>query len=220
MSWDFRQWHGSVGDFHNADLLADAKRTAWFLHVERDTIALGSHQSESDYDPVVAKNLEIEVVRRRSGGGAVWLPRQSVIWVDLIIPSDDSLWSDDVREAALWVGQLWQRAIEEISAQPLELRVASGALKADALGEKICFVSEGPGEVMSKASKVVGISQRRSRTGARFQCCAYTEPLAHAFAAVMGLDPADAGRSEMNHCVLEVAPGDLIGELQRQLKLL
>ena len=34
----------------------------------------------------------------------------------------------------------------------------------------ICFAGVGPGEVLIDGAKVVGISQRRTRAGARFQC--------------------------------------------------
>ena len=34
----------------------------------------------------------------------------------------------------------------------------------------VCFAGVGPGEVLVDGAKVVGISQRRTRAGARFQC--------------------------------------------------
>ena len=34
----------------------------------------------------------------------------------------------------------------------------------------VCFAGRGPGEVFVDARKAVGISQRRTRDGARFQC--------------------------------------------------
>ena len=36
--------------------------------------------------------------------------------------------------------------------------------------QQICFAGVGPGEVLLDGRKVVGISQRRTRVGARFQC--------------------------------------------------
>ena len=38
------------------------------------------------------------------------------------------------------------------------------------LGPVVCFAGTGPGEVLVAGRKVVGISQRRTRAGARFQC--------------------------------------------------
>jgi lipoate-protein ligase A len=40
-------------------------------------------------------------------------------------------------------------------------------------GRIVCFASSSPGEVFLGANKLVGISQRRGRDGARFQCVLY-----------------------------------------------
>jgi lipoate-protein ligase A len=40
-------------------------------------------------------------------------------------------------------------------------------------GRVVCFASSSPGEVFVGANKLVGISQRRGRDGARFQCVLY-----------------------------------------------
>ena len=53
----------------------------------------------------------IEVVRRRSGGGAVLLVPGEVLWVDVVVPRDDALWDDDVGRATHWLGELWVRAL-------------------------------------------------------------------------------------------------------------
>jgi hypothetical protein len=38
----------------------------------------------------------------------------------------------------------------------------------------VCFAGIGPGEVVTGDDKLVGISQRRSRAGARYQCAVHT----------------------------------------------
>ena len=40
-------------------------------------------------------------------------------------------------------------------------------------GRVVCFSSSSPGEVFVGTNKLVGISQRRGREGARFQCVLY-----------------------------------------------
>jgi hypothetical protein len=42
-----------------------------------------------------------------------------------------------------------------------------------ALSDVVCFAGLGPGEVTIGGRKAVGISQRRTREAARFQCVAY-----------------------------------------------
>jgi hypothetical protein len=39
----------------------------------------------------------------------------------------------------------------------------------------VCFASAAPGEVFVGDNKLVGISQRRNREGARFQCVLYRQ---------------------------------------------
>ncbi len=40
--------------------------------------------------------------------------------------------------------------------------------------ELVCFAGIGPGEVLLGGRKLVGISQRRTRNGSRFQCMVHT----------------------------------------------
>ena len=50
-----------------------------------------------------------------------------------------------------------------------------GALACGPLGRLVCFGTVGAGEVTTPGgAKVVGISQRRTRAAARFQCAAYS----------------------------------------------
>ena len=123
MSWVFHDWNGSVADFHAADLLEKPERSAWILNVAHDTVVLGSHQPDSDLNQGLAAQLGIDVTRRNSGGGAVWLPAGDVVWIDLVIPAGDSLWTDDVRVAPLWVGELWRDAITEVDPSLTNLEV-------------------------------------------------------------------------------------------------
>ncbi len=61
---------------------------------------------------------------------------------------------------------------------------------------RACFAGLGPGEVTIGGRKAVGISQRRTRAGARFQCVAYERwdpgPLA---ALLRGCRPEAASRA-------------------------
>jgi len=51
--------------------------------------------------------------------------------------------------------------------------VHRGAMVRTAWSGHVCFAGVGGGEVMRNGRKVVGISQRRSRNAARFQCALY-----------------------------------------------
>ena len=165
-SWLIRDSVGDAGDFHSADPLP--VRSATFHSVATRTLVLGSAQRDSDVDHRVATVLGTSVVRRRSGGGAVLLVPDEFVWLDLVIPSDDTLWADDIGESMLWVGELWRRALSELQ-MPTEVnRVGSVGGDGQWL-RQVCFASVGRGEVVQGQRKVVGVSQRRTRAAARFQ---------------------------------------------------
>jgi lipoate-protein ligase A len=111
----------------------------------------------------------VEIVKRRSGGGLVLLSADSTLWVDVEIPSDHSLWLNDVGASSLWLGQVFVEVLTELGQENLELH--RGALMKSPWSSLICFAGKGPGEVFAAdGSKIVGISQRRTRDWARFQC--------------------------------------------------
>lgn len=94
------------------------------------------------------------------------------LWVDVLVPRGHRLWDDDIGRASWWVGEVWAEALAEIG---VEGSVHRGPMVSSDLSRLVCFAGRGPGEVFveradSVASKAVGISQRRTREWARFQC--------------------------------------------------
>ena len=155
---------GDAGEFHHRD--PEAVRSATFWDVERPTLVLGSAQPESTVDQVVVPLLEVEVVTRRSGGGGVLLLPGEFVWLDLVVPADDPLWSDDVGRAMVWVGETWQRALAALG---VTTEVHTGPMRTDEWSRVVCWSGLGTGEVVHGSAKVVGVSQRRTRRWARFQ---------------------------------------------------
>lgn len=144
-------------------------------------VVLGSAEDPAHVDPARAAAAGMEVARRRSGGGAVLLLPGSVVWADVVVPAGDPLWERDVGRAAWWVGEAWARALEALGAAgpAAAVEVHRGGLVRSAWSDRVCFAGLGPGEVRVGGRKVVGVSQRRTRAGAVFQC-----------AALLGWDPA------------------------------
>ena len=66
--------------FHGRDLPDPATRAVWVFEVAEPALVLGSTQRPD----VVRPGAGLEVVRRRSGGGAVLLVPGEVLWVDVI----------------------------------------------------------------------------------------------------------------------------------------
>lgn len=131
-------------------------------------MVLGSTQPGSDVDPDAARTTNTAVVRRRSGGGAVLVGPAEGAWVDVTITRHDPLWDDDVARAFGWLGRCWAEALAGLGVVGAE--VHDGPLVETPWSRRVCFAGLGPGEVVVDGRKVVGISQRRTRDGARFQC--------------------------------------------------
>jgi lipoate-protein ligase A len=166
--WEIERSIGDAAGHHGRPLCDDGRRRVWVLEVDAPALVLGSVQPEADVDARVAASRGIEVVRRRSGGGAVLVEPDAVAWVDLVVPRGDPLWHDDVGVAAEWVGEVWRATLDQLGRPDGE--VHRGGLIHTPLAPVVCFAGIGPGEVLVGGRKVVGISQRRTRHAARFQC--------------------------------------------------
>jgi len=132
------------------------------------TLVLGSSQDEPAVhggDPC-GSGSGVALARRTSGGGAVLVAPGSQVWVDVWLPRDDPLWDDDILRSALWLGEAWKMGLSELSLENLE--VHRGRLESSEWSDSVCFAGLGPGEVSYGGRKLVGISQRRTREGARF----------------------------------------------------
>jgi lipoate-protein ligase A len=134
----------------------------WVLEPTDTAVVLGSTQPASVVVPGTP------AVRRRSGGGAVLMEPGGLVWVDVFVPAGDPLWEVDVGRAFLWLGRAWAAVIEGGT-------VHAGALVTTPWSKLVCFAGLGPGEVTVGGAKVVGMSQRRARAGALFQCAALRE---------------------------------------------
>jgi lipoate-protein ligase A len=156
------------------------------LEATGPALVLGSTQPES---VVVGDAAGIDVVRRRSGGGAVLVEPDRVAWIDVAIGRDDPLWDDDVGVAFHWLGRVWAGALEALGLRgPV---VHTGALVRTALSDLVCFAGLGPGEVTVDGAKVVGMAQRRTRAGALFQCAVPLVWDPARLAALLGLHDLD-----------------------------
>lgn len=136
----------------------------------RPALVLGSTQLESDVDLYRAREAGVDVVRRRSGGGAVLVVPDHVVWVDVGVPAGDPLWEDDVGRASWWLGEVWARALSSLGLGHPE--VHRGPPVTTPWSSTICFAGLGAGEATVEGRKVLGLSQRRTRAGAVFHCAA------------------------------------------------
>ena len=192
----------TASEQHGRDL--PAERSVWNVDITTPAIVLGSRQTEAELNLDACVNEHVEIVRRRSGGGMVFLSPGKQMWLDVVIPKDDRLWIDDVGRAAWWLGDVWLAAIESLAtARKIHAHVHRQDLVRGKYGDRVCFSGAGPGEVMmlndaGNPAKIVGISQRRTRDLARFQCTMYLQwetVLSQQFGRLLS-DPND-GRKEL-----------------------
>ncbi len=137
-------------------------------------VVIGSTQPESDVDRARCSREGIEVVRRRSGGGAVLVRPGAQVWIDVFIPRGDPRFREDVLESFAFLGKAWRAGLAAVIGAPLHsLAVVAGRTgKAMPWSAKACFAGLGAGEILLDNRKVVGISQRRDRSGAWFHSMA------------------------------------------------
>lgn len=184
---------GTAASLHERALPDPPRRLAWVHAVTAPALVLGSSQSEHVVSMVEVRRHGIEICRRRSGGGAV-LVSPGDTWIDVLVGRDDPLWSDDVTAAFGWLGRIWQRTLAAVGID--ETTVHSGPLKNRRAAGMVCFAGTGPGEIVGPdGTKLVGMSQRRTRSVARFQTMApWRQPLGDTLRyldpdAVTGIDP-------------------------------
>ena len=192
--WTLERPTGTVEELH-APVGPISRRVVLVNEVKAPTLVLGSAQRG------VEVATGIDVVRRRSGGGAVRLRPGGVLWVDVLVPRGDVLWEEDIARSTWWLGEVWAAALADLGVDAV---VHRGPMEPGRWGAMVCFAGIGPGEVLVAGRKSVGVSQRRDRSGARFQCAALLEWSGHEMVRLLGLVPVE----EADGC-LESAAGPL-----------
>lgn len=172
MTWTVVEHRGSAAELHALDAEDWPAPSVHVMVPTRRAAVLGSTQRSAVVDVAAAATERWEVARRRSGGGLVLVDPAATVWVDVVISPDDPRWSDDVGAAFEWLGEAWLAALR-VTDEPgaAAMRVHRGRPIEREAGRLLCFAGVGPGEVVdAHGAKVVGMSQRRGRSRARFQC--------------------------------------------------
>ncbi len=167
--WLLTTERGSAQALHDRQISPHPVHGLWFNQVERPAIVLGSSQADDVIDTDRTTAQGFDVCRRRSGGGIVVVRPGLDTWIDVVIPAESTLWSNDVGKAFHWLGEIWVTCLQ-ILIPGLSVSMYQGPLLGGPAGKLICFASLGPGEVVVEGRKIVGISQRRTAEAARFQC--------------------------------------------------
>jgi lipoate-protein ligase A len=178
---EFVHQRGSVAELHALDPLGadiDIVPQVWWCDPTDSALVLGSRQRPELVDQALLSAAGLHLTKRRSGGGAVIVRPEAVAWIDVVLPH--GIAPDDIRGAMVWIGERWLAALQSsLGAQrrPGELVVHRGGMLDTDWSELVCFAGIGPGEVLLDRRKLVGLSQRRTRSGLRIQGLVYREPV-------------------------------------------
>ena len=182
-SWIVKKSEGSVADRHLTLPSFDARQI--IIHeIDKPTMVFGTAQ-RNNYLEV---EIECDYVYRKSGGGAGFLAPGHVLWVDFVIPRGDLLWCDDIRYSSVWLGELWVSALRGVGLSGV---VYDGEIRKNELSPFVCFAGLTTGEVTLFGKKIIGISQRRTREGAWFQCAALFSWPVKAIVDLLHLEPRE-----------------------------
>ena len=214
MEWGRHDWTGTAADFHAMEL--PAERALWWCQVQDPTVILGSTQTVDDVDQNIAVESGLLVSRRRSGGGAVFVHPTDSVWVDITISRNDPLWKDDVMQSMLWLGDLFVAALSSW----VQAQVYRDSFSTGVDGRVVCFASSSPGEVFVGTNKLVGISQRRSRDGARFQCVLYRQWQPTEWSHVLASPDVRSRVADIPVATLDIPALTLVNAISEQLSLL
>jgi lipoate-protein ligase A len=214
MEWGRHDWTGTAADFHAMEL--PAERALWWCQVQDPTVILGSTQTVDDVDQNIAVESGLLVSRRRSGGGAVFVHPTDSVWVDITISRNDPLWKDDVAQSMLWLGDLFVAALSSW----VQAQVYRDSFSTGVDGRVVCFASSSPGEVFVGTNKLVGISQRRSRDGARFQCVLYRQWQPAEWSHVLASPDVRSRVADIPVATLDIPALTLVNAISEQLSLL
>jgi lipoate-protein ligase A len=165
----------SANRFHGRDLLSDPTPRVVVCLPDAPALVLGSVQRSFIVADGAAARRGVDVMRRRSGGGAVLVEPDGMVWFDVVVPADDSRFADvagDVRKSMQWMGTQIRVALEHLGVD--DVAIHDGPMVCTGWCRLVCFAGIGPGEVVHGDRKLVGISQRRTRAGSRFQCAVHT----------------------------------------------
>ncbi|MET0144306.1 MAG: hypothetical protein ABW328_05920 [Ilumatobacteraceae bacterium] len=170
-----RSFAGSAADLHALPVDDGARPEVWVCDVDRPAVALGSTQRADVVAREACEVAGVDVVRRRSGGGVVLLEPGGSVWFDVVVPTAVRAsvgLSDDVGASMVWLGDHVVAALGALGiGSPGPLDVHRGGMACSSTWcPLVCFAGIGPGEVRRDGVKLVGISQRRTRAGSRFQC--------------------------------------------------
>lgn len=206
----------TVETFHHRPITAAPE--IWIPNFGDETaLVLGSRQDPSIVDRAAATAHGVTITTRRSGGGAVLVSADDLIWFDVIVPANDQRFDTDVRRSFDWLGERLVAALDRVGVSGGTAH--RGGLVETEWSDQVCFAGLGPGEVSVDGRKIVGISQRRTRQAARFQVAILRRWEPERTVELLALTPEDRRRATSDLAdvavgietfEIDASPGDVV----------
>jgi|TARA_B100001094_G_scaffold125504_1_gene121485 lipoate-protein ligase A len=167
-NWNIEIKRSETALAHEANLDEWLTPTIWVIEPRDTCLVLGKSEREKPFLNLnYLKEKGINLTTRQSGGGAVLVAPNDILWVDVFVPQSSNFWENDITKASIWVGGIWHDALKRLDVASY---LYEGKFERSRASDLVCFAGKGPGEILIDEKKILGISQRRSRLGARFQC--------------------------------------------------
>ena len=195
---------GSAAELHALEMPTSGGEQLWVLRPTAPALVMGSAQRETDFDLAALADDGIELAPRRSGGGAVFIEPAGVVWVDVLAPRGSRYWADDLGETFLRVGERWRAALARFG---IDSEIVRSSPDRTPEARLACWAGLGWGELVVDNAKIVGLSMRRTRWGARIQAMAMIDASAdRAPTWLLGLDESQRQDlvARIGHVALDV----------------
>lgn len=216
---------GSASELHALAMPTEGETVQlWRMAPSAPALVMGSGQKPALFRREKLQADGVELGGRRSGGGAVFIDPAGVAWADLLVPKVSPLWSQDLVETFERVGQLWHQALTacNVDAAVYAAGVADVPSSRNEVARLACWAGNGWGEILRGETKIVGLSQRRTRWGARVQGMAVLNGSATRVVDYLDVDPdvADAVRSSIGSVApIRVSPDALLDALAAAVQI-